>query len=125
MVFTFFFPLAIILHVRYIGVEQPRQFHPGMCMLGGIIMQQQLLRQISVGESDSLSYYLLENLETIGNGESHMGYGIRVREDTHCIDAVVCDISPNRDYTQSLLYQLADYEVYPVHLQDVVSEMIG
>lgn len=43
----------------------------------------------------------------------------------HCIDAVVCDISPNRDYTQSLLYQLADYEVYPVHLQDVVSEMIG
>lgn len=88
-------------------------------------MQQQLLRQISVGESDSLSYYLLENLETIGNGESHMGYGIRVREDTHCIDAVVCDISPNRDYTQSLLYQLADYEVYPVHLQDVVSEMIG
>ena len=88
-------------------------------------MHQQLLRQISIGGADILSYYLLEDTETTGNGEAHMGYGIRIREESHCTDATVPDISLSREYAQSLLHRLADYEVYPVHLQDVVSEMIG
>lgn len=106
--------------VRTVGkFRKPPEF-PRTC-LWGYNMQQQLLRQISV-EGDTLSYYLLETAVIEKSGEARTGYGLRILgagDDVCATDTIGC-----REDALRLLQYFADHEVYPIHLLDVLSDLI-
>lgn len=101
----------------------------GCCFRGDLMgdckVQQHLLRQVTVGDSELLSYYLIESEEPLEDGGAYAGYGIRIQGQHAAGEDSLRGVSSNREYTISILHVLADAAVYPIHLRDILCDLLS
>ena len=85
------------------------------------------------GVEGRVDYYLLENrYEDIENGISTYVFGVEICKtaiDEYSVEFVqkktVCDLSVDRERVIEFLYMIADNDVLPVSLTDIVADFAG